>query len=295
MPIKVGTQPILTLKENQYAIEKAYVGYNLVYGVGDNKPDAPGLIPNLVAWYDASDYTTGSYWYDRSGNNLTLELKTPPAYPTAISKITVPIEAVWFSKSEANAGGGWGYSTGWGSFFTSSDLTYIEIYQPYPNLLNTNDSTFGIGFDHPVGSERLCSTGSIGVSVNEPFVGDNGYALGTGCGVETYQYKYGETVFIARRVSSGFNNTSGLNISYANDNGTSLVHLGPGNFYEQSTGTTSYSMVGGSDDFVLGSRKDGPTYDAPGYYAVSITYDRILSDAEIQTIYDYYKTTYSLS
>jgi len=275
-------------------IGSAFVGLTQVYGVSSDR--LPISQEGLVAWYDAADYATGNYWYDKSGNNLTLELKSPPAHPGSFSKVNVPIEALWFSKSEANVGGAHGYSSGWESYFNSSDLTYIEIYQPYPNFtLTTTDSTFAIGFNNPVSSERLCSTNSIGVSVNTPFVSDNGYALGTACGVETYQYQYAETVFIARRVQSGFDNTSGLSISYANDNGTSLVHLGPGNFYQQSTGGTTYTMVGGGGDFVLGSRQDNQNQDAPGYYAVSITFNRILSDAEIQTVYDYYKDRYSLT
>ena len=53
-------------------IGSAFLGYTRVYGAGEDRLPIP--LNGLVAWYDASDYTSGATWIDKSGNGNDLTL-----------------------------------------------------------------------------------------------------------------------------------------------------------------------------------------------------------------------------
>ena len=112
-------------------------------------------------------------------------------------------------------------------------------------------------------------------------------------------YDTAKTAFVARRFTYGFNNTSGLNVSYGDDSSVSLTHYGAGDFTlgrgpYPATFNTNYNLSADGRMVVGGFSPTATTYAAPGYYGVNLYYNRQLTDQEIQDIYDYYKSAYNL-
>lgn len=228
----------------------------------------------LVAWYDASDYTSGATWTDRSGNGYNLTLVGTYA------KNTSPIISVGF-------GGAYGTVAGATNWTSTNDVTHIEILRP-DAFVSSFIGTFGLqGSPNSIGSFEFNGTGRIYTWVN----GQTGWYL------TTQNYATTKTAFIARRFSNGFNNTGdSLIVDYADSAGVSLTKYGSGNFAlgrVQVNGTTY--TIGSSVRINVGAIENNLTYDQPGYYGANLFYNRILTDQEVTDIYNYYKSTYSLS
>jgi hypothetical protein len=239
---------------------------------GVTGPPAP-VVPTsgLVAWYDASDYTSGATWTDRSSNGYDLTLNN------TFSKVTSPITAVFFN-------GGFGNVSSVTDWSATTDITHIEILRP--TVVSSFIGTFAVQGTNGLGSFQLDGTGRIYTWKN----GDTGWYL------TTQTYNTAKTAFIARRCSSGFNNTGDtLIVDYADSSAVSLTKYGSGNFALGRGGSTAYT-IGGSASLGVGTIDvtAGLTYDMAGYYGVNLFYNRILTDQEITDIYDYYKSTYSL-
>jgi len=256
MPFRVGTNRIGRLVVGDAALPP---------------PPASGLI----GWYDASDYTSGTTWIDKSvnGNDITL--------------------SGTYSKDTSTMGGGSVFlNTGAGTSNTVSDwsatteITHIEILRT-ATPLGSFKSTWGLDIGG-TGAEpsgfQLSGTGRI-----ETWIGGN-----TGYYLTTQAYNTGYNQFVARRLQSGFDPATGtLKISYGDSNATGLTQYGSGDFNLSRGGSTTYTTTA-SDRMIIGQAGQLTAYRQAGYYAVNLFYNRLLSDAEIQTIYDYYSSTYNL-
>ena len=232
---------------------------------------AAPVIPTsgLIAWYDANDYTSGATWTDKSGNGNNLTLNS------TYSKNTTYGPTIFFN-------GGWGSKSGVSGWSATTDVTYIEIIRP----------TVATNF---VASWSLTGTNQVtgfqfgGTSLIYTWRGGD-----TGWYLNTPTYGTTKTTFVARRFSSGFNDTGdSLVVDYADTSAISLTKYGSGNFSLGRAGGTTYSL-GGSVTIIVGAAETNLTYDMPGYYGVVAIYNRILTDQEITDVYDAYKTTYSL-
>ena len=237
-------------------------------------PTLPSIpTSGLIAWYDAADYTSGATWTDKSGNGYNLTLNN------TFSKVTSPITAVFFN-------GGYGTRTTVAGWSATTAVTHIEIIRP--TVVTNFVGSFGIqGSPNSIGSFELDGTGRIYTWVN----GQTGWYL------SPRTYSTTKTAFVARRFSSGFNNTGNtLTVDYADSAGISLTKYGSGNFVlgrVQVNGTT-YTL-GSSVRLNVGAIENNLTYDQQGYYGVNLFYNRILTDQEVTDIYNYYKPLYSLS
>jgi len=265
-------------------IGSAFVGYTRVFGAGNNRIP---LQQDLLGWYDADDYTSGATWIDKSGNSRDLTLdNSNGTYSKDASTIGGP--SVLFTDGALAYDNGSHYS----SAFSANSFTQIEIFRPSGTLFS-NDSTFslgGAGFTNPSSLIRY-GDNRIGM-----YGEDTGFHLPN----LTQEYDSTKTAFVARRVTSGFNNTSGLQISYADSDSVSLVHYGPGDFNEYTpSGTNSSFTLSGARLWVASTGRyptgnPTPIYNANGYYGVVLVYDGILADEQIETVYNYYKDTYNL-
>ena len=273
-------------------IGSAFVGYNRVYGVGENRPQSPSDISGLVFKFEANstDYTqVGSLgtWDDSSGNNNDLTFYGAGTSATILDT-TLGYDAVKVNGSVTR-----GITSAVSDWTSTTEITNIEIIRPI--LSGYLRGTFGLQGTNNVSMmpPTFQSNNHIGV------LRDSSPDTGAFWGLGTPEYDTSKTSFIARRIDTGFNNSSGLDISYGNDDGTSLTHYGPGDFVrdtEMATGVSTYSL-GSSTYFALANYKDVSSAARcwSGYYMASLTYNRVLTDNEIQVIYDYYKTTYSLA
>ena len=273
MPIKVANNTILGLDTNN-PIGSVYVGSTQVYG-GTPPPPPPIPFSGLVAWFEADDYATGSaVWVDKSGNNLNLTLSGTYSKDTgaAMSGSSVFLSAGWGTTPET------ALITG----STGTEYTYIEIVKP--TVLGADKASF-----------------SIGGEISNYWFGGNGrmYAawannLG-GVYLSTQNYATTKTTFAARRVSYGFTTTSNMILNLADSDSLSLTKY---TSFTNALGAPPYNwaaITGTSRKFGLGNANLSGGFRIPGYYAVSILYNRILTDAEVTQIYDYYKTTYVLA
>jgi hypothetical protein len=229
----------------------------------------------LVAWYDASDYTSGATWTDKSVNGLNLTLSGTFSKDTGAA---MSGSSVFFS----NASG----ITAETSLITGSTgtaYTYIEIIKP--TVTGTDRGSFVIG-------DRLSNY----------WFGGNGRiyaAWGNGGlgGVYTSAQNYAttKTSFISRRISYGFTTTSNIIVDYADSAGVSLTKY---TSFLNALGTPPYNwgaITGANRKLAVGAAALDGSFRVTGYYAVSILYNRSLTDAEVTQIYDSYKTTYVLA
>ena len=256
----------------QSTVGKIYVGANQMFPGIPAPPIPPPTPPTsgLIAWFDADDYTSGATWTDRSGNSNNLTLNN------TYSKVTSPITAVYFNN-------GFGVKSGVSSWSATTDVTHIEIIRP--TVVGSFIGSFVLQGTNGVSGFEFGGTGRIYVWKNA----DTGYFL------NTQTYDTAKTAFVARRFTSGFDNTSNLTVSYGDDSSVALTHYGAGNFTLGRAGSTTYTL-GGTVSLGVGTIDvtSGLTYDMSGYYGVNLFYNRILTDQEVQDIYDYYKSTYSL-
>ena len=235
-----------------------------------------GNIPtgSLVAWYDASDYSSGATWTDRSVNGYDLTLSS------TYSKVTSPITAVFFN-------GGYGTKSGVADWTSTDDITHVEIIRP--TVVTNFVGSFVVQGTNQLGAFEFDGTGRI-------YTWRNG---GTGYYVNGTGYATAKTSFVARRVTSGFDNTTGtsqgLVVSVADSSTLPLTHYSGSSLVLGRVNTTTYT-IGASATLGVGliDTTVPLSYDQPGYYGVNLFYNRILTDQEITDIYTYYKSTYSL-
>jgi len=271
MAIKVGNNTILGLDTNT-PIGTMFVGSTQVYG-GIAPPPPPIPLNGLITWFDAVDYATGSaVWTDKSGNGLNLTLSGTYSKDTgaAMSGSSVYLQSAWGVTPET------GLITG----STGTEYTYIEIIKP--SSLGTDAASFVIG--------GQVSNYRFGAWMYAAWANGLG---GVYSGAQNYATT--KTNFISRRISYGFTTTSNIIMDIADSNTLSLTKY---TSFVNALGTPPYNwaaITGTSRKFGLGNANLTGGFRIPGYYAVSILYNRILSDAEVTQIYDYYKTTYVLA
>ena len=227
----------------------------------------------LIGWYDAADYTSGTTWVDRSGNGNDATLSGT------------------YSKDASTMGGGSVFLNTAGAtsntvsdWSATTEITHIEIVRL--TNLGSFKGTWGLDISGTGGEPsgfQLNGTGWIYTWVG----GNTGYYLNG----KTYQTSY--NTFVARRLQSGFDNSGTLNVSYGDSNATGITHYGAGNFTLGRGGSTVYSTTG-TEAMAIGQPGQLSAYRQSGYYAVNLYYNRLLSDSEIENVYNYYQSTYSL-
>ena len=261
----------------QSQVGKIYVGANQMFPGIQTFPQIP--TSGLIGWYDAADYTSGATWTDKSGNGLNLTLGGTFSKTGSIPSATGP--AVFF-----NTGFGLSATTSLITGSTGTSYTHIEIIRP---------------------SSVSFFVGSYCFSANNPgddFGSLSGFQI-TGTGIVTchlnnqpgavqdqsYFYATNKTSFIARRFSYG-SSAAAVKFNVADSAGTTLTQ-------QTGTGINSFTSLnytfGVAGKMVVGASSNGGGYRQPGYYGVNLFYNRVLTDQEVTNIYNYYKSTYSLS
>lgn len=253
--------------------------YMAEQAVGPTPPPSSGLI----GWFDASDYTSGATWVDRSANGLDLTLSG-----------TYALDASTLGGPSINFSNGYGKSgtTSLIQGTTGTEYTHIEIVRP--STLATADATFCISAnnagDDPnsISGYKLGNTAYIGTLLTQ--TGGRRSYLTSG----TKLYTTTETFFVARRIA--YDSPSlGTNPIYSV--GTNLATLTHYTSAANYTGVGAYTQynLGSAGAMVVAAGVSNGNYQNPGRYAVNLFYNRFLSDTEVQTIYDYYSSTYSLA
>jgi hypothetical protein len=262
MAIRVGTTPIL----------KMYAGPE----AGPTPPPSSGLI----GWFDASDYTSGATWVDRSTNGLDLTLSG-----------TYALDASTLGGPSINFSNGWGGSPSTSLINGGAGTAYTHIEILRVATPSNFDSSFslsagGTGDDcNSLTGFQLSGTGWIAVGKN--CSGGRQYYI------TSKQYNNTDTYFVSRRFEHGGTPGSGL-LGDVGTTSSGLTQYGTGGWTAWA-GITSVDYALGSAGKMAVASVNGGNYKMPGYYAVNLFYDRFLTDVEVQTIYDYYKTTYSLA
>jgi hypothetical protein len=260
MPFRVGTNRI----------------GRLVVGATVTPPPSSGLI----GWFDAADYTSGTTWTDKSVNGLDLTLSG-----------TYALDASTLGGPSLNISNGFGKSatTSLISGQTGTEYTHIEIVRP--KTLATADATFAISANNAGDDPESISGYKLFGGATEI-----GYLItntgGRSARLTGIGYNTTETWFVSRRL--GYDSPSlGTNpiISVGSEN-NALVHYSSG--YASAGAYTDYDL-GSAGVMVVAAGVSSGNYKTDGYYAVNLFYNRFLSDAEIQIVYDYYKTTYNLA
>jgi hypothetical protein len=225
----------------------------------------------LVGWWDASDYTSGATWSSRVGVNLNLA----GTYSKDNSTLGGP--SIFFNGGDASNA-----SLATSAFTSNTEFTQIELLRT--TVTGPGLGSFNISGTNTISGYQFGTANSIVTWKN----GDTGWRL------TSRSYGTTKTTFVARRVITGYNNTTTpLQVSYGDNAGVSLTHYGAGNFSLERAGTTTYTL-GASVGYQIGSAEAG-LYRLSGRYVTNLIYSRRLTDSEIQQVYDYYKSTYSLS
>ena len=255
MPIRVGTQPIL----------RFYAG---------PVPVPPIPTSGLVTWFDAADYTSGATWVDRSGNGLDLTLSGTYSLDSGAA----------MSGSSLFFSAGWGVTpeTGLITGSVGTEYTYIEIIKP--TNVTIDKGSFSIG--NQVLNYIFGANGRMYVA----------WVNGLG-GAYTNAQTYGttKTSFVSRRISYGFTTSTNVILDVADSNTVSLTKY---TGFLNGLGTPPWNwaaITGTNRKLVVGASLTTGAFRIPGYYAVSILYNRILTDDEVTQIYDFYKPTYVLA
>lgn len=238
--------------------------------------DLPIPAQGGVGWYDASNYVSGSdTWVDISGqfNDLTLT----GSY--SLDASTMGGDSILLDPGAAE-------SLGVPDWATTTDLTYIEIIRP--DSEGSGKGSWGLDIDP---AEPLEPSGYQFDGTNRIYTWVN---TETGFYLNAQTYLTGSNNFVARRLSSGFNGTT-LKVSYGNSDAVGLTHYGSGSFTLGRGGSTTYPS---SSQCTMWIGRPGELtedlYGMTGNYAVGIFYNRLLSDAEIEAVYNYYSSSYSL-
>lgn len=245
--------------------------------VGAIPPAIPTL--GLIGWFDAADYTSGATWVDKSSNGLDLTLSG-----------TYALDASTIGGPSLDFTGGYGKSptTALISGQAGTEYTHIEIVRP--KVLATADGTFAISANNPGDDPESISGYKLFGGATEI-----GYLItntgGRSARLTGIGYNTTENWFVSRRI--GYDNPSlGTNprISVGSET-NALTHYSSG--YASAGAYTDYDL-GSAGVMMVGAGVSSGAYTTDGYYAVNVFYNRFLSDAEVDIIYDYYKTTYSL-
>jgi len=229
----------------------------------------------LIGWYDASDYVSGSgTWSDISGQSNDLVLTG-----------TYSLDASTMGGDSILLDPGKGESFGVSDWTSTTDITYIEIIRP------DSEGNFKGSWGLDIGATSLDPGGFQLDGINRIYTWVN---TATGYYLNAQTYLTGSNNFVARRLSSGFDGTT-LKVSYGNSDAVSLTHYGSGSFTLGRGGATTYAS---SSNCAMNIGRPGDLseaiYGMTGNYAVGLYYNRILSDAEIEVVYNYYSSSYSL-
>jgi len=262
----------------QSQVGKIYVGANQMFP-GVQVPSGPEVpTSGLIGWFDASDYTSGTTWVDRSANGLNLTLSG------TYSKVSSPIEGVYLSNAYARSA-----TTALVSGGTGTEYTHIEILK----LTSTSagQGTFCIssnvgGDDAGSISDYRLGTAQIGWLRNA--VGGYGNIL------NTQTYNTTNIFFIARRFIYGETIGAGVYWGFGSDATALTFYNSTANYTSTAGGTTMNWNLGAAGRMVIGAPSSTGSYKGPAYYGVNLFYNRAITDQEVTDIYNYYKSTYSL-
>lgn len=302
MPIYSNTDIINSIKGGNINIGSAYLGYTRVYGVGENRPEpiSPGNITGLTAWYEAEDYTNGSgTWSDKSGNGYILSISESyatgvnPFYdyrPATTTKATISGGTyVDFPKVEVLYGKFANTENVVTELANATEITLIQIRTLADRGTGASGYRawgFGIFNGFEGSSANDGASERIGMTVGGQPDPD---------GVEVNAIDYGTTnpVFTSYRVTSPFSATNGnVIVDYAT---TSTSFTRTTDFTQIGADPTTFAINASPNIFIAeGSKDSNPTQRDTnmGVYAV---WPRILTDEEIEGVYNYYKSTYSLA
>lgn len=247
----------------------------LMYAGINTPPSYSVPLDGMITWFDASDYTSGATWVDRSVNGLDLTLSGTYSLDSGAA----------MSGSSVNFSAGWGITpeTALITGSVGTSYTYIEILKP--TTAAEDMGTFAI--DNQI-SNYFFGGGSGRIY--------GGWVDGTG-GVYTSAQNYAttKTSFVSRRITYGFTTTSNMIVDIADSNTLSLTKY---TSFTNALGTPPYNwadITGTNRKFVLAASTLTGGFRVPGYYAVSILYNRVLTDQEVTDVYNYYKSTYVLA
>lgn len=260
------------------SVSKIYVGVNQMFPGIQSLSNGPTIpTSGLIGWFDADDYTSGTTWVDKSVNGLDLTLSG------TYSKDVTYGPTILLSNAYGNS-----LSTSLINGDIGTEYTYIEILRP--TIVANFDSSFSL------------SSGGTGDDCNSltgfQAEGAGLIAVGRNCtgGKQYYitskQYSTTETLFVSRRFAYGGTPGSGL-VFNVGTTSQALTEYGSGAITARGGITSVEYALGAAGKMAVGSTNGG-SYKLPGYYGVSLWYDRQLTNQEVTDIYDYYKSTYSL-
>jgi len=229
-----------------------------------------------VGWFEASNYESGSgTWPDISGQ-----------FNDLVFTGSYSLDASTMGGASILLDPGAGESLSVSDWANTTDITYIEIIRP--DSEGSGKGSWGLDIGP---AESLEPMGYQFDGTNRIYTWVN---TATGFYLNAQTYLTGSNNFVARRLSSGFNGNT-LQVSYGNSDAVSLTHYGSGSFTLGRGGATTYPS---SSDCSMKIGRPGDlgeaVYGMTGNYAVGIYYNRILSDAEIEAVYNYYSSSYSL-
>lgn len=278
-------------------IGSAFVGYTRVYGVGDNRVQLPFTDNGIVAWYDASTFTNGdSVWVDSSGKGNDLVISG--------ALLRADLEGPYINTNFATD---LVTSTSTSLLSGNTDITVVTITRLFDNVKPYNFAgmaTWGLGdgelsnYVYQLRSDN-CNPSSQYAVAGMWHNGNNGPRVdGTYVGfcgdIPNGRLEGLNSVMYAYRASSVFDP-----VTPASHKISSAGGLNPRSITDNFS--LGYWRLGGDFlyDFGAGANIRLGKYAAAGNmvaqrYGVAIIYNRQLTDSELEGIYDYYSTIYTL-
>ena len=265
-------------------IGSAFLGFTRVFGAGDDAPSYEERIlanSNLLGWYDANDYISGTAWTDRASNLGDLTLRGNYTHDTTTLSNASFLFETGSAPNYDNGGGAESEFTDSISWDDEVSFTYIEILQPLPNIHT------GSSFEFISGTQVRGYTDSDSIRTT---------ATGNGVSyvLDPQSYTPEKTMFVARRVKNLYSNANDkLQVSYADNSSVPLTHYGAGNFTQTGGPVSEANYIFTFLTLRVGFGSSAlRTY--PGYYVASLAYNSFLTDDEINLVYQYYKPLYGL-
>jgi hypothetical protein len=245
-------------------------------------PPSPSLIPtgSMIAWYDASDYTSGTTWVDKSSNGLDLTLNgTYSKDASTIGGESILLNTGYAVSDVTNLLPGVNTSG-------DSEFTIIEIVKP--NSISSAQGTLAMSTN--AGGEDADSASTLRVSPSDVGFVKNASG-GEGFRLNNAFYDTSATSFVARRfLYGGTPGTAGGCVWGYGDTFQGLTFYTSAGDYD-ITGAFAFVDFGSGNlgRVVIGAATYQGSYRTSGYYVASLWYNRLLSDSEIQDIYTYYQ------